>query len=64
MRAATAAVSNARLRFALKEKGEPIPENDPWIAALCMEHQVPLVTVDAHFDAVEGLQRRDDFYRS
>jgi len=29
-----------------------------------MEHQVPLVTVDAHFDAVEGLQRRDDFYRS
>ena len=34
--AATAAIY-ARLRLALKEKGKPIPENDLWIAALCVE---------------------------
>ena len=34
--AATAAVY-ARLRLGLKEKGKPIPENDLWIAALCVD---------------------------
>jgi tRNA(fMet)-specific endonuclease VapC len=29
----------ARLRLDLKQKGTPIPENDLWIAALCVEHQ-------------------------
>ena len=48
----------ARLRLALKEKGKPIPENDLWIAALCVEHQVPLATLDSHFDSVEGLARQ------
>ena len=57
MTAATAAVY-ARLRLGLKEKGKPIPENDLWIAALCLEHHVPLVTLDGHFDAVDGLERR------
>ena len=55
--AATADVY-ARLRLGLKEKGKPIPENDLWIAAVCVENQVPLVTLDAHFDAVEELERR------
>ena len=57
MTAATAAVY-ARLRLGLKEKGKPIPENDLWIAALCLEHHVPLVTLDGHFGAVDGLERR------
>ena len=48
----------ARLRLALKEKGRPIPENNLWIAALCVEHQVLLATLDSHFDAVEELTRR------
>ena len=47
----------ARLRLDLKKKGKPIPENDLWIAALCVEHQVKLAAVDSHFDAVDGLQR-------
>lgn len=55
--AATAGVY-ARLRLGLKEKGKPIPENDLWIAAVCVEHQAPLVTLDAHFDAIEELERR------
>jgi tRNA(fMet)-specific endonuclease VapC len=47
----------ARLRLDLKKKGKPIPENDLWIAALCVEHQVKLAAADSHFDAVDGLQR-------
>ena len=46
----------ARVRFDLLRKGRPIPENDVWIAATCLEHGVPLATDDGHFDAVEGLQ--------
>ena len=49
----------ARLRLSLKQKGKPIPENDLWIAASCVEHQVRLAAVDTHFDAVDGLQRFD-----
>ena len=55
--AATADVY-ARLRVGLKEKGKPIPENDLWIAALCVEHEVPLATLDGHFDVIDGLERR------
>jgi tRNA(fMet)-specific endonuclease VapC len=47
----------ARLRLDLKTKGKPIPENDLWIAALCVEHQVKLAAGDSHFDAVDGLPR-------
>jgi len=53
---ATAAVY-ARLRLQLKPKGKPIPENDLWIAASCVEHDVKLAAVDGHFDAIDGLQR-------
>lgn len=45
----------ARLRLDLKKKGKPIPENDLWIAALCVENQVKLAAADGHFDAVDGL---------
>lgn len=47
----------AELRLALRQKGKPIPENDLWIAALCVEHEVPLAAVDAHFDAIDVLKR-------
>jgi tRNA(fMet)-specific endonuclease VapC len=55
---ASTAATYARLRLSLKQKGKPIPENDLWIAALCVEHHVPLATLDGHFDAVDGLERR------
>ena len=54
---ATTAVAYARLRLGLKEKGKPIPENDLWIAALCIEHQVKLAAVDGHFDIIDELLR-------
>jgi tRNA(fMet)-specific endonuclease VapC len=45
----------ARLRSGLKKKGKPIRENDVWIAALCIEHGLPLATADEHFGLVDGL---------
>ncbi|NES19283.1 MAG: type II toxin-antitoxin system VapC family toxin [Symploca sp. SIO3E6] len=40
----------------LRIKGRPLPENDIWIAALALQHQLVLVTRDAHFQEVENLQ--------
>jgi tRNA(fMet)-specific endonuclease VapC len=40
----------------LQRKGRPIPNNDIWIAAIAMQHNLILVTRDAHFAEVESLQ--------
>ncbi|MGH9432758.1 MAG: type II toxin-antitoxin system VapC family toxin [Terriglobia bacterium] len=47
----------AGLRNQLKEAGTPIPSNDAWIAALCHQHALPILSRDRHFDLVEGLRR-------
>ena len=49
----------AAIGLELKRSGKPIPVNDLWIAALCRQHSLPLVSRDRHFDAVNGLQRID-----
>lgn len=49
------AVVYARSRLALKRKGRPIPMNDVWIAAQCLEHGWVLVTDDTDFNYVDGL---------
>ena len=43
----------------LKEAGTPIPSNDAWIAALCRQHALPVLSRDRHFDRIKGLQRLD-----
>lgn len=40
----------------LKEKGQPIPENDIWIAAIAQQYALTVVTKDAHFKLVENLK--------
>lgn len=40
----------------LRLKGRPLPENDVWIAALALQHDLILVTRDAHFQEVGSLQ--------
>jgi tRNA(fMet)-specific endonuclease VapC len=40
----------------LRIKGRPLPENDVWIAALALQHNLTLVTRDAHFQQVDSLQ--------
>ena len=52
---AATAGSYARLAVALEAKGEVIPENDLWIAAVALECDLPLATRDAHFHRVEGI---------
>ena len=47
----------AGIRLKLKRAGTPIPSNDAWIAALCRQHALPVLSNDAHFDAVEGVRR-------
>jgi tRNA(fMet)-specific endonuclease VapC len=44
-----------RLKNELRQKGRPIPENDLWIAALAVEHNLTLVSRDQHFQHLEGL---------
>jgi tRNA(fMet)-specific endonuclease VapC len=51
------AVAYAALRVALKRSGRPIPANDAWIAALALQHRLPVLSRDEHFDAVPGLER-------
>jgi tRNA(fMet)-specific endonuclease VapC len=36
--------------------GRPIPENDIWIAATVLRHDLVLATRDSHFEHVEGLR--------
>jgi predicted nucleic acid-binding protein len=52
------AVTYAALRVALRRSGRPIPANDAWIAALALEHRLPVLSRDEHFDAVPDLDRR------
>lgn len=46
----------ARIYANLRRAGRPIGVNDMWIAALAIEHSVPLLTLDADFKHVVGLE--------
>lgn len=45
----------AEVFTALRGQGTPIPTNDLWIASLARQHQLGLLTLDAHFRHVPGL---------
>lgn len=45
------------IRGELKKAGTPIPSNDAWIAALCRQYSLPLLSRDRHFDLVSGVTR-------
>jgi predicted nucleic acid-binding protein len=47
----------AAVRTELKKAGTPIPSNDVWIAALCRQHSLPIISRDRHFDLVTGIKR-------
>lgn len=50
----------ARLFVQLKRAGTPVPDNDLWIAALCLEHDLALITRDQHFDKIPQLRQASD----
>jgi tRNA(fMet)-specific endonuclease VapC len=41
--------SYASIFAQLRRQGTPIPTNDLWIAALAVQHDLPLLTSDRHF---------------
>jgi tRNA(fMet)-specific endonuclease VapC len=43
---------------ALRRLGRPIPANDAWIAALALQHRLPVLSRDEHFDVVVGIERK------
>ncbi|MGR3303714.1 MAG: type II toxin-antitoxin system VapC family toxin [Candidatus Scalindua sp.] len=45
-----------KIKNSLREKGQPIPENDIWIAATAQQYDLTLVTNDTHFNVVENLK--------
>jgi len=47
----------ARLFVQLKRAGTPVPDNDLWIAALALEHDLLLITRDRHFERIPQLPR-------
>jgi len=47
----------ARLFVQLKRAGTPIPDNDLWIGALALEHDLLLITRDRHFARIPQLRR-------
>ena len=48
----------AVVRDELRAAGTPIPENDVWTASLARQNGLPLLSADAHFDHVAGVERR------
>ena len=44
-----------QVKNVLRLAGRPIPENDIWIAAIALQHDLTLITRDTHFSEVESL---------
>jgi len=44
------------IKSKLHRAGRPLPENDIWIAAIALQHDLTLATRDGHFAAIEGLR--------
>lgn len=51
-------IACAAVRIALKRSGRPIPANDAWVAALAIQHALPVLSRHEHFDAVADIDRQ------
>jgi tRNA(fMet)-specific endonuclease VapC len=47
----------ARLFVQLKHAGTPIPDNDLWISALSIQHELTLLTRDRHFKRIPQIRQ-------
>jgi tRNA(fMet)-specific endonuclease VapC len=47
----------ARIFVQLRRAGTPVPDNDLWIAALVLEHDLALITRDPHFERIPQVIR-------
>ncbi len=39
----------------LRQKGQPIPTNDIWVAAIALQYDLSVFTYDKHFSAIDNL---------
>ncbi|MGQ9556696.1 MAG: type II toxin-antitoxin system VapC family toxin [Desulfurispora sp.] len=44
-----------QIKSIMQRKGQPIPENDLWIAALAQQHGLVLATRDQHFNFIPNV---------
>jgi tRNA(fMet)-specific endonuclease VapC len=49
----------AAIGVELRQTEKPIPTNNLWIAALCRQDGLSLLSRDRHFELVSGVQRLD-----
>jgi len=56
---ATAADHYARIKTRLQQAGLPLDENDLWIAATALTLGARVITRDAHFGRIPGLEAED-----
>jgi predicted nucleic acid-binding protein len=47
----------AEIRASLQGANRSIPYHDIWIAALAIQHTLPVMSRDAHFDRISGIRR-------
>jgi tRNA(fMet)-specific endonuclease VapC len=47
----------AGLRSDLHSRGQPIPDDDLWIAATALRHDLTLISRDKHFERITALKR-------
>src|SRR4051794_7262822 len=52
---AATAYEYGKIKQSLRIKGRMIPDNDIWIAACCIQHDITLVSRDRHFSEVGKL---------
>ncbi|WP_316436454.1 type II toxin-antitoxin system VapC family toxin [Leptolyngbya sp. NK1-12] len=52
---ATPARWYGEIKYSLRLKGCPLPENDSWIAAIAGQPDLRLVSRDAHFQEIESV---------
>jgi len=48
-----------RIHQQLRAKGRPIPQNDIWIAATAIQHDLILLTRDQHFNEIDALSTQN-----
>ena len=49
-------IAYGNIKAALRKKGKPIPENDIWIAAIALHHELIIVTRDKHFKEIDSIK--------
>jgi tRNA(fMet)-specific endonuclease VapC len=45
-----------QIKYGLRVKGRPIPENDIWIGAIALQYDLILLTRDDHYSEIDNLR--------